>query len=36
MNSRFDNREDIMWNVTRELRSLPEEASQKCFQQCKE
>jgi hypothetical protein len=33
---RFDSREDIMWNVTKELRSLPEEAFQKCFQQWKE
>jgi hypothetical protein len=34
--SRFDSREDIMRNVTKELRSLPEEAFQKCFQQWKE
>jgi hypothetical protein len=34
--SRFDSREDIMWNTTKELRSLPEEAFQKCFQQWKE
>jgi hypothetical protein len=34
--SRFDNREDIMRNATKELRSLPEEACQKCFQQVKE
>jgi transposase len=29
--SRFDSCEDIMWNATTELRSLPEEAFQKCF-----
>jgi hypothetical protein len=34
--SRFDSREDIMRNATKELRSLPEEAFQKCFQQWKE
>jgi hypothetical protein len=34
--SRFDSREDIMRNTTKELRSLPEEAFQKCFQQWKE
>jgi transposase len=34
--SHFDSREDIMRNVTKELRSLPEEAFQKCFQQWKE
>jgi hypothetical protein len=32
----FDSREDIMQNATKELRSLPEEAFQKCFQQWKE
>jgi transposase len=32
----LDSREDIMRNVTKELRSLPEEAFQKCFQQWKE
>jgi hypothetical protein len=31
--SRFDSHEDIMRNATKELRSLPEEAFQKCFQQ---
>jgi transposase len=31
--SRFDSCTDIMQNVMKELRSLPEEASQKCFQQ---
>jgi hypothetical protein len=31
--SRFDSREDIMRNATKELRSLPEEDSQKCIQQ---
>jgi hypothetical protein len=34
--SRFDSREGIMWNATKELRSLPEEAFQKCFQQWQE
>jgi hypothetical protein len=34
--SHFDSREDIMQNVTNELRSLPVEAFQKCFQQWKE
>jgi transposase len=34
--SRFDSREDIMRNATKELRSLPEAAFQKCFQQWKE
>jgi hypothetical protein len=34
--SRFDSREDIMRNATKELRSLPKEAFQKCFQQWKE
>jgi hypothetical protein len=34
--SRFDSREDIMRNATKELRSLLEEAFQKCFQQWKE
>jgi hypothetical protein len=34
--SRFDRHEDIMRNTTKELRSLPEEAYQKCFQQWKE
>jgi hypothetical protein len=34
--SRFDSREDIMQNTMKELRSLPEEAFQKCFQQWKE
>jgi transposase len=34
--SRFDSREIIMQNATKELRSLPEEAFQKCFQQWKE
>jgi hypothetical protein len=34
--SRFDGREDIMRNATKELRSLPEEAFQKGFQQWKE
>jgi transposase len=34
--SRFDSREDIMRNATNELRSLPEEIFQKCFQQWKE
>jgi hypothetical protein len=33
--SRFDSHEDIMRNATKELRSLPEEAFQKCFQQWK-
>jgi hypothetical protein len=33
--SRFDSREDILRNATKELRSLPEEAFQKCFQQWK-
>jgi histone-lysine N-methyltransferase SETMAR len=33
--SRFDSCKDIMQNVTKELRSLPEEAFQKCFQQWK-
>jgi hypothetical protein len=32
----IDSHEDIMRNVTKELRSLPEEAFQKCFQQWKE
>jgi hypothetical protein len=32
----FDSREDIMRNATKELRSLLEEAFQKCFQQWKE
>jgi transposase len=31
-----DSREDIMQNAMKELRSLPEEAFQKCFQQWKE
>jgi hypothetical protein len=31
MGSCFDSREDIMRNVTKELRSLPKEAFQKCF-----
>jgi hypothetical protein len=34
--SHFDSREDIMWNATQELRSLPEEAFKKSFQQRKE
>jgi transposase len=34
--SRFDSREDIMRNATKELRSLPEEAFRKFFQQWKE
>jgi hypothetical protein len=34
--SRFDSHEDIMQNMMKELRSLPEEAFQKCFQQWKE
>jgi hypothetical protein len=34
--SHFDSHEDIMRNVTKELRSLPGEAFQKCFQQWKE
>jgi hypothetical protein len=34
--SRFDSLEDIMRNSTKELRSLLEEAVQKCFQQGKE
>jgi hypothetical protein len=34
--SRFDSCEDIMQNATKELRSLSEEAFQKCFQQWKE
>jgi hypothetical protein len=34
--SHFDSHEDIMWNATKELRSLPEEVFQKCFQQWKE
>jgi histone-lysine N-methyltransferase SETMAR len=34
--SRFDSRKDIMRNALKELRSLPEEAFQKCFQQWKE
>jgi hypothetical protein len=34
--SRFDSCEDIMRNATKELRSLPEQAFQKCFQQWKE
>jgi hypothetical protein len=34
--SRFDSHEDIVQNATKELRSLPEEAFQKCFQQWKE
>jgi transposase len=34
--SRFDSREDIMRNAMKELRSLSEEAFQKCFQQWKE
>jgi transposase len=34
--SRFDSREDIMRNATKELRSFPEEAFEKCFQQWKE
>jgi transposase len=34
--SRFDSCEDIMWNAMKELRSLPEEAFQKCFQQWRE
>jgi transposase len=34
--SRFDSHEDIMWNAMKELRSPPEEAFQKCFQQWKE
>jgi transposase len=34
--SHFDSREDIMQNATKELRSLSEEAFQKCFQQWKE
>jgi hypothetical protein len=34
--SHFDSSEDIMQNVTKELRSLPEEAFQKCFQKWKE
>jgi hypothetical protein len=32
----FDSREDIMRKATKELRSLPEEAFQKCFQEWKE
>jgi transposase len=32
----FDSRKDIMQNTTKELRSLPEKAFQKCFQQWKE
>jgi hypothetical protein len=32
----FDSRKVIMQNATKELRSLPEEAFQKCFQQWKE
>jgi hypothetical protein len=32
----FDSHEDIMRNATNELRSLPEYAFQKCFQQWKE
>jgi hypothetical protein len=31
--SRFDSLEDIMQNAMKELRSLPEKAFQKCFQQ---
>jgi hypothetical protein len=34
--SRFDSHEDIIQNTTKQLRSLPEEAFQKCFQQWKE
>jgi hypothetical protein len=34
--SRFDSREDIMPNATKELRNLPDVAFQKCFQQWKE
>jgi hypothetical protein len=34
--SRFDSHEDIMQTATKELRSLPEEAFQKCFQQWEE
>jgi hypothetical protein len=34
--SRFDSHEDIMQNATKELRSLLEEAFQKCFQHWKE
>jgi hypothetical protein len=34
--SRFESREDIMRNATKELRSLQEKAFQKCFQQWKE
>jgi hypothetical protein len=33
--SHFDSHDDIMRNATKELRSLPEEAFQKCFQQWK-
>jgi hypothetical protein len=33
--SRFDSCEDIMRNAMKELRSLPEEAFQKCFEQWK-
>jgi hypothetical protein len=33
---RFASRENIMRNATKELRSLPEEAFQKCLQQWKE
>jgi hypothetical protein len=32
----FDSHEYVMWNATKVLRSLPEEAFQKCFQQWKE
>jgi transposase len=34
--SRFDSREDIMRNVTKELRNLSKEAFQECFRQWKE
>jgi transposase len=34
--SHFESHEDIMLNATKELKSLPEEAFQKCFQQRKE
>jgi transposase len=33
--SRFDSHEDIMRNATKGLRSLPDKAFQKCFQQWK-
>jgi hypothetical protein len=34
--SHFDSHEDIMQNAMKELRSLPEEAFEKCLQQWKE